>query len=145
MIRRPPRSTRTDTLFPYTTLFRSTREHAFGNVFKHADRVGSVERQAAVDDMLAERAEQFDRLREDAADAVVRRGAGAHDRTVGVNAERRVDRRGDQGHRREGGVGDARLGRFQPGGGVTHGAADAAVDGEISDREQRLVAYITPA
>src|SRR3546814_3406749 len=33
MIRRPPRSTRTDTLFPYTTLFRSmfahiTRHHA---------------------------------------------------------------------------------------------------------------------
>src|SRR3546814_7101108 len=29
MIRRPPRSTRTDTLFPYTTLFRSSsnREH----------------------------------------------------------------------------------------------------------------------
>src|SRR3546814_12217591 len=41
MIRRPPRSTRTDTLFPYTTLFRSThaasrsgggtREKACGN------------------------------------------------------------------------------------------------------------------
>src|SRR3546814_5258794 len=32
MIRRPPRSTRTDTLFPYTTLFRSGREegHAQG-------------------------------------------------------------------------------------------------------------------
>src|SRR3546814_16779155 len=36
MIRRPPRSTRTDTLFPYTTLFRSgwqdlkTRETTFG-------------------------------------------------------------------------------------------------------------------
>src|SRR3546814_1160099 len=28
MIRRPPRSTRTDTLFPYTTLFRS-RQHVF--------------------------------------------------------------------------------------------------------------------
>src|SRR3546814_1146387 len=28
MIRRPPRSTRTDTLFPYTTLFRSQPEHA---------------------------------------------------------------------------------------------------------------------
>src|SRR3546814_16507335 len=27
MIRRPPRSTRTDTLFPYTTLFRSLRPH----------------------------------------------------------------------------------------------------------------------
>src|SRR3546814_11211711 len=26
MIRRPPRSTRTDTLFPYTTLFRSSQE-----------------------------------------------------------------------------------------------------------------------
>src|SRR3546814_5802285 len=29
MIRRPPRSTRTDTLFPYTTLFRSNPEAAF--------------------------------------------------------------------------------------------------------------------
>src|SRR3546814_4613311 len=29
MIRRPPRSTRTDTLFPYTTLFRSSWELAF--------------------------------------------------------------------------------------------------------------------
>src|SRR3546814_7969395 len=27
MIRRPPRSTRTDTLFPYTTLFRSCHHH----------------------------------------------------------------------------------------------------------------------
>src|SRR3546814_4851026 len=27
MIRRPPRSTRTDTLCPYTTLFRSVRHH----------------------------------------------------------------------------------------------------------------------
>src|SRR3546814_17858274 len=30
MIRRPPRSTRTDTLFPYTTLFRSPRRRDFG-------------------------------------------------------------------------------------------------------------------
>src|SRR3546814_1240396 len=30
MIRRPPRSTRTDTLFPYTTLFRSGRLSAGG-------------------------------------------------------------------------------------------------------------------
>src|SRR3546814_1153542 len=28
MIRRPPRSTRTDTLFPYTTLFRSGRKYS---------------------------------------------------------------------------------------------------------------------
>src|SRR3546814_9863154 len=37
MIRRPPRSTRTDALFPYTTLFRSLAEphrtrHLFGHV-----------------------------------------------------------------------------------------------------------------
>src|SRR3546814_1756012 len=31
MIRRPPRSTRTDTLFPYTTLFRSDRCAAAGS------------------------------------------------------------------------------------------------------------------
>src|SRR3546814_14985126 len=32
MIRRPPRSTRTDTLFPYTTLFRSSEnKNAEGN------------------------------------------------------------------------------------------------------------------
>src|SRR3546814_5371646 len=30
MIRRPPRSTRTDTLFPYTTLFRSIGVHPDG-------------------------------------------------------------------------------------------------------------------
>src|SRR3546814_1581406 len=31
MIRRPPRSTRTDTLFPYTTLFRSPRDFPAGH------------------------------------------------------------------------------------------------------------------
>src|SRR3546814_6941488 len=35
MIRRPPRSTRTDTLFPYTTLFRS-RDVFLGKPFRHA-------------------------------------------------------------------------------------------------------------
>src|SRR3546814_11595190 len=30
MIRRPPRSTRTDTLFPYTTLFRSDAKSHYG-------------------------------------------------------------------------------------------------------------------
>src|SRR3546814_1558261 len=33
MIRRPPRSTRTDTLFPYTTLFRSERGIPIQTVF----------------------------------------------------------------------------------------------------------------
>src|SRR3546814_1860459 len=33
MIRRPPRSTRTDTLFPYTTLFRSMGDEALAHQF----------------------------------------------------------------------------------------------------------------
>src|SRR3546814_1970408 len=40
MIRRPPRSTRTDTLFPYTTLFRSPRAPSPGpasGVNSHVD------------------------------------------------------------------------------------------------------------
>src|SRR3546814_6322036 len=46
MIRRPPRSTRTDTLFPYTTLFRSTdrRELQLGAAARGAQR-GGIEHQ----------------------------------------------------------------------------------------------------
>src|SRR3546814_5012239 len=50
MIRRPPRSTRTDTLFPYTTLFRSladllvgTGEELLGE-FAHLDSCDVVDR-----------------------------------------------------------------------------------------------------
>src|SRR3546814_11805496 len=35
MIRRPPRSTRTDTLFPYTTLFRSLQGRGWGGVYRY--------------------------------------------------------------------------------------------------------------
>src|SRR3546814_9933136 len=38
MIRRPPRSTRTDTLFPYTTLFRSVVLAARGRYPKRRER-----------------------------------------------------------------------------------------------------------
>src|SRR3546814_2661447 len=38
MIRRPPRSTRTYTLFPYTTLFRSVQDH------RHPVLLGGAER-----------------------------------------------------------------------------------------------------
>src|SRR3546814_14073300 len=42
MIRRPPRSTRTDTLFPYTTLFRSVFSIGFGpELFGFNDRRGT--------------------------------------------------------------------------------------------------------
>src|SRR3546814_7965793 len=41
MLRRPPRSTRTDTLFPYTTLFRSPWRRAHGVL--RLDAIGKVE------------------------------------------------------------------------------------------------------
>src|SRR3546814_21131202 len=42
MIRRPPRSTRTDTLFPYTTLFRSTTERLQSIQRMVADQLGDA-------------------------------------------------------------------------------------------------------
>src|SRR3546814_7992399 len=46
MIRRPPRSTRTDTLFPYTTLFRS-------QLICHPDTPGKAVRSVAVEVSLS--------------------------------------------------------------------------------------------
>src|SRR3546814_8028265 len=40
MLRRPPRSTRTDTLFPYTTLFRADRRSPYSRVYSFRDVVG---------------------------------------------------------------------------------------------------------
>src|SRR3546814_15692276 len=42
MIRRPPRSTRTDTLFPYTTLFRSGGQHGLALAFAALARPGDT-------------------------------------------------------------------------------------------------------
>src|SRR3546814_8757794 len=42
MIGRPPRPTRTDTLFPYTTLFRSHGQPAFLQIILHAVLAGQV-------------------------------------------------------------------------------------------------------
>src|SRR3546814_10733857 len=43
MLRRPPRSTRTDTLFPYTTLFRSS-VHLPGQPLILREQVGKMDR-----------------------------------------------------------------------------------------------------
>src|SRR3546814_5725619 len=48
MIRRPPRSTRTDTLFPYTTLFRSAEGDEGGDQGTVADAEG-----AGIGDVIA--------------------------------------------------------------------------------------------
>src|SRR3546814_4995194 len=55
MIRRPPRSTRTDTLFPYTTLFRSE-----GNL-PQLRRQADVEQEDAVDRLAPARFGRVDR------------------------------------------------------------------------------------
>src|SRR3546814_18675089 len=47
MIRRPPRSTRTDTLFPYTTLFRSAADQSHPPDRRRC-RAGAVRRLPAV-------------------------------------------------------------------------------------------------
>src|SRR3546814_10636941 len=86
MIRRPPRSTRTDTLFPYTTLFRSPR--------RGADREeGRAVRPEGIPRPLCRRAPRIDRaqaqIEEQPQD---HRGEG---RAVG--ARRRERRRPDGG------------------------------------------------
>src|SRR3546814_1776660 len=49
MIRRPPRSTRTDTLFPYTTLFRSTVEEKLTSNIATIGENQSLRRAAVVE------------------------------------------------------------------------------------------------
>src|SRR3546814_9494125 len=52
MIRRPPRSTRTDTLFPYTTLFRSDTVEVAGPVGPGAGRIAARGVEAEGDDEM---------------------------------------------------------------------------------------------
>src|SRR3546814_13645535 len=64
MIRRPPRSTRTDTLFPYTTLFRSLAERLgqrlentlvageFGSGVEHGHQVRSEEHTSELQSLM---------------------------------------------------------------------------------------------
>src|SRR3546814_14472675 len=54
MIRRPPRSTRTDTLFPYTTLFRSVE---FGAHTVHHACLGRLDDRAAREEIAQSKAD----------------------------------------------------------------------------------------
>src|SRR3546814_2760815 len=54
MIRRPPRSTRTDTLFPYTTLFRSGFEQDIARRAERLDPLGEAVRYAGRGDVAPE-------------------------------------------------------------------------------------------
>src|SRR3546814_15113776 len=74
MVRRPPRSTRTDTLFPYTTVFRSVeavedeREDQADHVEPSVERVGNparlipMRRARGRDDRLPQRAARLARI-----------------------------------------------------------------------------------
>src|SRR3546814_6807216 len=70
MIRRPPRSTRTDTLFPYTTLFRSRLPDLIivGDIARIDRRAGCAHRGAElVGERFDERLEILARLQRPAA------------------------------------------------------------------------------
>src|SRR3546814_2280440 len=94
MIRRPPRSTRTDTLFPYTTLFRSmSMEGLYGPAL-----LQSLDEQhpaLSQHPSCARRA----RLHRFGRQRARRRGAGR--RRVGVAADREPRRRQFPSHRSE--------------------------------------------
>src|SRR3546814_9085994 len=80
MIRRPPRSTRTDTLFPYTTLFRSLRLGA-------VDAVPAGRRRVAVKLLDAAAVEASKRLQIEVAQAAARQGIdGLHGCVPGLQA-----------------------------------------------------------
>src|SRR3546814_13902793 len=83
MIRRPPRSTRTDTLFPYTTLFRSIellRQNT--STLKRSDEISRSANQS-LQQTITEREEELSQLRADV--AFYERRAGNDDRRPGLN------------------------------------------------------------
>src|SRR3546814_15342262 len=65
MIRRPPRSTRTDTLFPYTTLFRSTAINDVGHRLLYYTGGGVLYIQTRGSKSQKHYAEKFSALGED--------------------------------------------------------------------------------
>src|SRR3546814_12620711 len=71
MIRSPPRSTRTDTLFPYTTLFRSQRfrprDENFDDSFDDFDAADEAGEDARAD-QATDRGQDFDRRRDEQRD-----------------------------------------------------------------------------
>src|SRR3546814_6045377 len=83
MIRRPPRSTRTDTLFPYTTLFRSD-----------AAAVGRVDRGVHADHLAIQVEQRATRV------AAVDRGVDLQEVVIGTGLDVAAARRDDAGGHR---------------------------------------------
>src|SRR3546814_9778991 len=94
MIRRPPRSTRTDTLFPYTTLFRSDFDFdMITALFPQSQSPGNEQRDfwsSAVADPPGSR--NVMGIRDPVVDALVEKVIQAPDRDALVAATRAIDR-----------------------------------------------------
>src|SRR3546814_11385357 len=96
MIRRPPKSTRTDTLFPYTTLFRSTapQEHDVlaGRVGWIGRRDSQVQQGAWRGDLiaLAEGVEKFAKCGDVVGDVIMSEESGANTLDRDDDIEERV-------------------------------------------------------
>src|SRR3546814_20161726 len=92
MIRRPPRSTRTDTLFPYTTLFRSD---LLDQELRHIGAFEEEVEQASTDDDQEDHAAGAGGLDQRGLEAVAAHGAtgnGEDERAHGADRGRLVGR-----------------------------------------------------
>src|SRR3546814_19644344 len=127
MIRRPPRSTRTDTLFPYTTLFRSDAARCssassavhgllvllarLADLHAHVDQARRQAGAAAVDPLHALRLAFLEEVRPAVGDLAV---FGEHTARR-VEAARRIPQAGRRAERRGGEEGSRTLRlRWQP-------------------------------
>src|SRR3546814_9171328 len=117
MIRRPPRSTRTDTLFPYTTLFRSLGAPGLGLV-EPVDEMALVVRLPHVDRAI-ERARAILELPGDIVERIVAVDLGlAQAQQIEVGAVQDEDR-------------------------VGHGSLSVAADDARSLYEKRILGHIS--
>src|SRR3546814_7425136 len=107
MIRRPPRSTRTDTLFPYTTLFRSRVE--FLADFLDAD--DAADRRGWIALHVRDRRDKGHRRLAAGPDEQVRGGAGAAPGAVDelLHAARDLRKAGTRHHHRARQIGRAHV------------------------------------
>src|SRR3546814_14051548 len=92
MIRRPPRATRTDTLFPYTTLFRSNREVRLIN--SAAEALLKTGDKSAIGQKLAILAPELDKqLDSDEREDIIQFASGGEPRTLAVKRVKVEDRK----------------------------------------------------
>src|SRR3546814_5860225 len=131
MIRRPPRSTRTDTLFPYTTLFRSPAQRPWGVHLAHGRDEGAGDRQqAAADGDLDGDERAFEQPRQELPEP----GEARHREARG-EGHNRADDQGPAGHRSAPGVRAASLAKGARRGAGLRSPARAQLGGGLGRQE----------